>query len=154
VRNVVIGVGSAQGDDAVGLEVVARLRSRALPSDVECVASERPAFALLDGLAGVAVLAIVDAVRPNGHPGRLCWISRAELARVEHPASTHGLGVAEGLALAEALGVLPPEVVILGVEAERFVGDALSASVARAVEPACAMLCRHLAAAEEANADA
>jgi hydrogenase maturation protease len=144
VRSLVIGVGSAQGDDAVGLEIAARLRRGPLPGGVKVVASERPSFALLDGLEGIEALVIVDAVRATGHAGRWRWIPRAELASVERPTSTHGLGVAEGLALAEALDLLPPEVVILGVEAERFAGDSLSAPVARAVEPACAMLLEYL----------
>jgi hydrogenase maturation protease len=52
-------------------------------------------------------------------------------------ASTHGLGVAEAVALGDALGRLPRRLIIIGIEGRRFeVGADLSPEVARAVDEA------------------
>jgi len=141
----VLAVGSPHGDDRVGWEIVERLQQE-VPPGVEVALLPEP-VALLEQLEGCACLVLVDACRGGGAPGtviRLTWPDR-RLAGGAGP-STHGLGVGTTLDLAEALGRLPPRVVLIGVEAgECTPGAALSPPV-RAALPEL-----HRSALEEAR---
>lgn len=118
----VVGVGNPEaGDDAIGLLAV-----RAARPDLEALGVEvtetGAGLHVVDLLAGVDAVVIVDAVRePHGArpPGT---IVRAEAgpeglpAEVGSSLSSHGFGVAEAVGLAAALEGAP-YVVVLGVEA-------------------------------------
>lgn len=144
----VIGVGSPFGDDAVGLHVARRLAQVGVPPGVEVLERDRPGLALVDDLRDAELAWIVDAVASDMAPGTLLPLAPDALA-LPRAASSHGLGVAESLALARALGRALPRVRLLGIAIARPVrgvpGDALSAPVAAAVGPACALVRRALA---------
>jgi hydrogenase maturation protease len=91
-------------------------------------------------LEDAAAAVIVDAVRSGAEPGTLHRLTRLDQLPAASPASSHGLGLAEALALGERLGQLPPWVVI-GVEAG---SDALPGP--EALERAAAAVRRELAA--------
>ncbi|MGE5225599.1 MAG: hydrogenase maturation protease [Planctomycetaceae bacterium] len=134
----VIGCGNPHaGDDAAGLLVAAALRDR-VPEGVEVVEAG-PASRVLDLLDGVDVAIVVDAVRSPGGERAPGTLVRAEAGPDGLPASlrsslsSHGLGVAEAVALAAALG-RAPRVVVHGVEAADVgVGSPPSAPVAAAL---------------------
>lgn len=120
------------GDDAVGLLVGEELRRRGF--DVVMVRAAVQVLYLLDA---VDVAIVVDAIRtPSGErpPGTLV---RAEAgpdgrlpAELRSSLSSHGLGVAEAVGLAAALGS-SPRVIVHGIEiAEVTAGAPLSAEVA------------------------
>jgi hydrogenase maturation protease len=118
----VIGCGNLDaGDDGAGVLAVAGARPalEAL-SGVEVVPSASPSR-LVDLLRNVDAVLIVDAVRTSP-PGAAGTIVRVEAGRAGLPAgvgsslSSHGVGIAEAVGLAAALGS-PPRVVVLGVEA-------------------------------------
>jgi hydrogenase maturation protease len=112
-----LAAGSPHGDDRIGWEVVERLREERLPG-VEPVVLAEP-LRLLEHLDGCGCLVVVDACRSGAEPGTVVRLAWSEARPATHRAeSTHGFGVAEVLALAEALGRLPPRVVLLGVEAQ------------------------------------
>lgn len=136
----VIGCGNPDaGDDAVGLVAVREARGAlaALPA-VEVVEAG-PAFRVFDLLEGADAAIVVDAVRePTGArtPGELV---RAEGGPGGLPVdlrsslSSHGLGLAEAVGLAAALGQTPL-IVFLGVEAaDVTAGHPLSPPVAAAL---------------------
>ncbi|MEZ6072671.1 MAG: hydrogenase maturation protease [Pirellulales bacterium] len=129
------GVGSPQGNDAVGWRVVDHLESR-LPSVFAAVRIGQP-LRLLPLLEGCYRMWIVDACRAGQAVGT---INRFEWpdARVDRGScvSGHGIGVAEVLNLAEMLGAMPVSVVLYSLE----IGpesiepeEGLSADVAAAV---------------------
>lgn len=132
-----IGVGGPLGDDAVGLHVARRLAAAPLPEGVRVLARERAGIDLALDLREAEVAVIVDALRAGGRPGQVRRLPPAALAR-SAATSTHGLGVADALALAEALGTGPARVGIVGVEIGTLRAETLSPPVAAAVEPACA----------------
>lgn len=99
----VVGIGqAAAGDDAVGLAVLERLRRRAGLNGVELVQAAEPS-ALIPLLEGAEPVIVVDALL-GGTPGAVLCLTPDELAteRVE-ALSTHGVGVAEAVALARLL---------------------------------------------------
>ena len=111
---VVVGVGSPFGGDRAGWAVVARLGEL---DGVRVQALDRPGPALVGALEGAAAAVIVDAVRSGAEPGTLHRLTPIDQLPAAGATSSHGLGLAEALALGERLGQLPPWVVI-GVEAE------------------------------------
>jgi hydrogenase maturation protease len=136
----VIACGNPEaGDDAAGLLAIrgARPELEALPG-VEVVEAG-PALRVLDLLEGVGAVLVVDAVRSTGRARRPGDLVRFEAGPHGLPAearsslSSHGLGLAEAIGLAGALGRVP-RLVFLGVEAgDTTAGRPLSAAVARAI---------------------
>lgn len=118
----VIGLGNPdRGDDAVGSMVAKKLKKR-LPADVTVVARSGDMLSLLDDWAGFDGVVCVDAAAPMGEPGR---VHRIDLATDELPweltfASSHTLGLAEALELAEVLGLAPPSIIVYAIEGGCF----------------------------------
>jgi hydrogenase maturation protease len=117
-RVVVIGVGNPlRGDDGIGPAVVEALRGR-VPDDTVLAVSDGEPARLLDLWRGADTVVIVEALRTRpARPGALHTLTPAEAAGGSRgAASTHGLGLGGCLALAAALGRLPPRVVVHAVE--------------------------------------
>jgi len=114
----VIGLGQwARGCDEVGLELARRLAAADLPPAVEVLAERDPAR-LVDHLEGPARVLLVDAVVRAAPPGTVELFRPEELAGAEVlPVSSHGVGVAQAVALARALRGprIAPEVAVLTV---------------------------------------
>ncbi len=129
----VVGCGSALGDDALGWEIVRRLRAHRLPG-VDLHVAEG-GHRILDVLDGEGTLIVVDAIssgRPPGTIHRFDWPNHD--VQILRPGSSHNLSSASALRLAAALGILPPRVIVFGIEVESLgttVG--LSARVTAAV---------------------
>lgn len=147
----VIGVGNALGaDDEAGLRVVRRLRAG---SGVDVREHSGEASALLEALRGRAAALIVDAAL-GAEPGRLHRLDAAAgpLPQRLFGFSSHGFGVAGGIELARALGVLPPVCVVFAVEGERFeTGAPMSEAVTRALPRLAEAITREIEAFRQAQ---
>ncbi len=138
----------AAGDDAVGLAVLDALRRAALPPGTELVEAAE-ATALVDLLVTDRPVVVVDAVVGPGRIGEVLALDAGALATsTDRPVSTHGVDVAQALALAR---VLSPEtaarsIAIVAVRIAppaRFthgLSDAVAAAVPRAVSTVLACL--------------
>jgi hydrogenase maturation protease len=137
-RTIVIGLGHPdRGDDAVGAAVVRRA-APALPPGVTVVQHEDPA-SLMDLWPGSALVVVSDAIRSGQPPGtvRVLDARTGPLRIGTGAASTHEFGLAEAVELARALDRLPPQLIVVGIEARQFeFGTPLSPAVAAAVEAA------------------
>lgn len=116
----VFGLGSPFGDDRLGWTAVEQLRTT--PPDlsgwtIEFDCLDRPGPSLIDKMAGVDAVILIDAVHSGAAPGSVFAIDRTELVRCGEGRSSHSLGVAEVLDLGERLGALPPRLGLIGVEA-------------------------------------
>jgi hydrogenase maturation protease len=113
----VVGVGSPYGDDALAWELVRRLESQVdgqTGPEFHVVAGGQR---LLDVLDGRGSLILVDALAPAGAPGTIYRFEWPDPRIIRlRPGSTHDLGPAEALQLADTLGLLPSKVVIFGLE--------------------------------------
>lgn len=131
--DLIVGVGSPHGDDAVGWLAVERLAGK-LDEPVHCVAIQEP-VELTFHLEGCRRLWIVDGCssgRPPGSVLRLVWPDQ----RVQYTTSpsSHGVNVEAALRLAETLGRLPDSVVIYTIEvADVRPGAAISEAAASAL---------------------
>mgnify|MGYP003349290964 CR=1 FL=1 len=105
---VVIGVGNPdRGDDAAGREVVRRLSADAA-KNVRFIEADGEASNLLAYLDGASTAFLVDACVSGAPAGTVRRIDLAKegLPRARYGLSSHGLGLAEALELAQALGQL------------------------------------------------
>jgi hydrogenase maturation protease len=131
----VAGVGRRdRGDDAVG-PAVAQRAAELVPPGV-AVAVREPAD-LIDAWAGAGLVVVTDAVRSGQRPGtvHVLHACAGPLPVRTGAGGTHGFGLAEVIELGRALRRLPPELVVVGVEARRFgLGEPMSPQVEAAVE--------------------
>lgn len=144
----VIGLGNPdRGDDAVGALVVRALAGRVA---AEVVLRERTGdmLSLLDDWEGFAAVICIDAAAPAGAPGRIHRLDPAVdvLERDFAFASSHAYGLAEAVALARKLDLLPRDLVIYAVEGVGFdAGASLTDPVAAAVGPTAERVLAELA---------
>jgi hydrogenase maturation protease len=145
----IIGVGQPlAGDDGAGPAVIAWLSALALPDGIQAATIPEPSalLPLLDG-PDVTPLVVVDAVLAEP-PGEVLELSPWEIAACELASvSSHGMTVAQALALADALrpaGVAPPDVQVVAISiarpqrGSRTLSAAVAAAVPRAADLALA----------------
>jgi hydrogenase maturation protease len=150
---VVIGVGnSMRRDDGAGIAVVERARPL-LPEGVEVRTLGGEATSLLDAWAGADLAVVVDAVRwqhpPTAGVTRIDVTGQPDALTGFGPAaSSHGLGVAEAVALGRALDRLPRRLVLLLLTlAEEGHGEGLSPAVEGYAEEAVVLLAAEVSTA-------
>ena len=137
----VAGIGHPdRGDDAAGL-LAARLLEGRLPPGVELRLCTGDLLALAQDWAGAELVICIDAVAPSGQPGRIHVLNGQTGFATGHPASSHGFGLAEAVALSRALGTLPERLLIYGIEGANFTAGAVMApEVERATEKAARLI--------------
>ena len=142
----VVGIGTrTRGDDGIGPRVAEQVAALALPG-VRVVTDGEP-LALIDLFYQQDDVVVVDALLPQGEPGRVC-VWRADslpAGRAGRFLGSHGVGVLEAVGLAHALDQLPARLTVVGVEAETLeAGAPLSGSVldhlGEATQAVCAAL--------------
>lgn len=135
----VVGVGNlVMSDDGIGVRVVQRLLERySFPPGVRIVEGGTLGLDLLPALEGVEKLLLVDAVETAVPCGTLVRLTGKEIPVIlKTKLSTHQAGLQDLLLVADLLGYLPREVVLLGVRvAEIGVGCDLSPQVAPCLDP-------------------
>jgi hydrogenase maturation protease len=122
----VVAIGNPdRGDDGVGALVATELAGR-LPPEVALVARRGDILALVEDWRGFDAVVCVDAAAPIEAPGRIHRIDAGadELPRGASLASSHGFGLAEALALADALQSRPETVIVYAIEGGCFAGGA------------------------------
>ena len=132
--SLVIGVGNPiRADDNIGRVVVDLLRSRA-PASVRLIERDGEATALLADLQSARRAWLIDAAQSGAQAGTVHRIDCAGNALLpRRSVSSHGFGLAEAVALARALGGLPPHCIVYAIEAAEFTpGAAPSPAVMRA----------------------
>ena len=149
-RVLVVGLGQRdRGDDGIGPAVAEQVGSLGL-AGVRVIERAEPA-GLLDAWSGAEFVVVADAVRSGRPPGtvQILHAAHGPLPAWAGASSTHAFGLAEAVELARALDRLPPDLVIVGIEAGRFgPGEPLSAPVAAAIEPAARTIACIVRAAE------
>lgn len=138
---VVFGLGNAdRGDDGVGPAVAGRLVGRDLPG-VRVVSPAEPVDLLDDG-ATADLVVVVDAVHSGRRPGTLMVrdATREPLPEWTGAIGTHALGLDAAVELLRALGRMPRQLVLVGVEAATFQAGAPLSPPVRDAVPAAAGL--------------
>ncbi|MGF1666500.1 MAG: hydrogenase maturation protease [Acidimicrobiia bacterium] len=123
----VIGVGNPdRGDDGVGWRVI-----ELLADEMPTVRCRGDAVELIEAWADTPEVIVVDAMS-SGAPAGTIVIGAAETVP-DSPTSSHGFGLAQAMALAGALGSLPADLTVVGIEGGSYDhGSPLSAAVEEA----------------------
>lgn len=141
----IIGLGNEfRGDDAVGLLAVRRIRG-SVGNCAEVVEAGTAGVELLELMKGAPAVLLIDAARSGQAPGTIHRLDASAGPIVPHlfPRSTHAVGVAEAVELARTLGVLPPKVIVYGIEAGNTeVGHSLSPQVGHALDEVVQLILR------------
>ncbi len=114
----VIGIGSPFAADAVGLQAIERLgeEDSLFPPGTELMALDRPGTTLIPLLEKSRAVILIDAMQSHQSTGVVQKLQLADLLAQASTPSSHSIGVAETLALADALDLLPQDLLIIGVE--------------------------------------
>ena len=132
----VIGVGNLHaGDDAAGRLVAQKLARLGGAFDV--VESFGAAADLVTDFEHRNRVLIVDTCKSEARVGTIhnFDVHRETLPDYLNAVSSHGIGVAEGIALARALGMLPEICEVIAIEGAEFrTGATLSRAVATAID--------------------
>jgi hydrogenase maturation protease len=156
VKVLVAGVGNVlRADDAFGVEVAHKLMAMELPDGVTVVETGIGGIALVQELQdGYDALVVIDAVDRGRPPGHVMLI---ELdvphvddmewgERYDFLADVHLATPTRALIMSKALGVLPPNLLMVGcqpVDAETP-GQPMSEPVRAAIDVAVAEVVRHV----------
>lgn len=106
------------GDDGAGIRAIELLAGRVLPSNVKLELAGTPGWGLPAWLEGWDSVIIVDAANMDQTPGTWRRFDAEEVSLLTEGdiLSLHQSDLAGGLALAEALDLLPHKVVFYGIE--------------------------------------
>jgi hydrogenase maturation protease len=132
----VIGVGNEdRGDDGAGLAAAWQIQAKGLPH-VRMVEQSGDGADLIDLWQQAQRVVLIDAMVTGAPPGT---VQRFDIQTGTLPAhlaqtSSHLFGVVQAIELGRVLGLLPPKMVVYGIEGKCFEhGAGLSAEVETAV---------------------
>lgn len=139
----VVGIGSEfRGDDAVGLEVLRKLKAE-LPAAARTAELTGDQSELLELMRSTDAMIIVDAVRSSAPAGTVFRIdaSRDPVPEDFVSFSTHAFDSAGAVEMARVLGSLPGTLLIYGIVGRDFsFRRGLTPEVEEVVEIACARI--------------
>jgi len=134
-----------RGDDGIGAAVLEALPN--LPPDVTVLDGGTPGLDLVLRLQGHDRVIILDAADMGEPPGVWRCLTPESVRGLDPQlrGNLHAAGLAEALTLGEALGILPPEIRILGIQPATIDwSPGLSPEVARVIPEVCEAVLRLL----------
>lgn len=134
----VIGLGNPlRGDDGIGIRAVEALVEQSLPDDVEVVDGGTGGLGIVNLMAGRRRLIMVDAADMDRDPGQFVrfTLDEARFLGDDQHLSIHASGVRDALLLAQALQILPEQVIIFGVQPAKIDWDNTLSPQVEAVLP-------------------
>ncbi len=133
----IIGLGNAlRGDDAVGLLAARRLRAR-IGDCARVVEAEMAGVEIVDSWADAQIVILIDAVYSGASTGSIHRYdaSSGPIAGIKTARSSHSFGALEAVELARMLGMLPPTVIVFGIEVgDTAFGGPISPAVSQALD--------------------
>ena len=149
----IMAVGNSfYGDDGIGAAVLDVIRKADVFPGAELYDAHTDALSLLDQLEPGRTNVIIDAADMGLPPGEVAWFRPEDVQLRIHSdhLSLHGFGLAETFAMAEQLGQLPEDTIIVGVQPQRIaINQGLSDAVAAAVPRVISIIKAEVKADEE-----
>ena len=134
----VLGIGNPlMGDDGAGIQVTEMLAERELPAEVYVEEAGLPGWGLPSWFDGESKVILVDAMQMGQKPGSWRRFSLGDFQMImENDAlSLHKSDLACGLALSQALNLLPENLLLYGIEPADTSPDATLSHEVRASLP-------------------
>jgi len=148
-RVLILGIGNTLlTDEAVGVRAVEALQDAYdLPLEVQAVDAGTSGMDMLDAIADVDLLVVLDAVKAGKPLGTVLRLSGDEVpVFFRKKLSPHQVGLSDVLASLEFAGCRPKDIVVIGVEAENFeLGLEMSPLIAARVPELVALVVSELA---------
>lgn len=122
----ILGIGnSLRGDDGLGVSAANMLKGFTLPDRVEVQEIGTPGIDLISYFQGRRQVILIDAVKMGRKPGewRCFKPDDVKLFTYGQFDSTHGMDIPYALEIAEALDLLPDELLIYGMEPKEITLD-------------------------------
>lgn len=140
-----------RGDDGVGAAVIEALEAYDLPDHVTLLDGGTPGFETVMIMQDYQRVIVVDAADMNTEIGTWRTFTPDEVrlqSKDLHLRGTlHYAGLAEALSLGNALGLLPPEIVIVGIQPQQIDWEmGLSDDVAKVVPAVAEHIAQNLLA--------
>ncbi len=141
-HTLILGLGNPlMADDGAGIQVINLLRQMSLPAGVRVQDGGTAGVGLVPELEGYQRAILVDCASFGAKPGEWRRFSLQEtklLGPDDNPLSLHNASLRDALRLAEALGVLSPEVTIYGIQPASVEWDQPMSAEVTAALPAIA----------------
>ena len=134
----IIGLGNPlRGDDGVGVRVIEALAGQTLPNNVEVVDGGAQGLGLINLMTGQQQAILIDAADIGRSPGHFIrfTLDEVHLSGDDQHLSAHTAGLGDALLLAQALKMLPPEVIIFGVQPGHLEWDSVLSPEVEATLP-------------------
>ncbi|HEY83904.1 MAG TPA: hydrogenase maturation protease [Chloroflexi bacterium] len=122
----IIGLGNPlRGDDGIGARVAQALAEQNLPPNVDVLDGGTQGLGIVNMLEGRQRVIFVDAADVGVAPGQFkrFTLDEARLLGNDRHLSLHNASLRDALLLAQALDMLPPEVIIFGVQPDTLEWD-------------------------------
>ena len=149
-RVLILGIGNTLlTDEAVGVRVVEALQDAYdLPPEVQAVDAGTSSMDMLDVIADVDLLVVLDALKAGKPLGTVVRLSGDEVpVFFRKKLSPHQVGLSDVLASLEFAGCRPKDIVVIGVEADTFeLGLEMTPAIAARVPDMMALLVGELSA--------
>ena len=117
----VAGIGSPFGADQLGWQVIDALlkhpQTDAMLSHCQFSKLDRPGAGLIEMLQGYEQVILIDAVQAGKPRGTVIRLDAEQIGEQAAGLSSHDFGVAEAIALGRAMGDMPGEIVLFGLDA-------------------------------------
>ncbi|WIM04838.1 MAG: HyaD/HybD family hydrogenase maturation endopeptidase [Candidatus Nitricoxidivorans perseverans] len=150
MRTVILGIGNTiLSDEGLGVHAAEALRiAYDLPDGVEVIDGGTAGMELLDPLAGVDLLVVLDAVKAGRAPGTVILLTGKEVpVFFRAKLSPHQVSICDVLASLEFAGDPPKDLVLIGCEPESLeLGTELTPTVAGRMPEMIAVAAEQLAA--------
>lgn len=149
MKTLIMGIGNIlRGDDGIGSAVIAHLETLPLPPNVDLLDAGTAGFDMVLLMQGYDAVIVVDAAEMGLVAGEWRAFTAQEIKQgagnLYLRGTLHYAGLAEALNLGEALGVLPPQIGIIGVQPQHIDWqEGLSPAIEAVVEQVSAAVLAH-----------
>ena len=137
MRAVVLGIGNTiLTDEAAGVRAVEMLeRTYHMPDQVTVIDGGTSGMEMIEDLASLDLLVILDVVKTGASAGTIVKIAGADIpVFFRHKLSPHQIGLPDVLASLELLDAMPKEIIVLGIEPVSLeLGMEMTPTVARSL---------------------
>ena len=143
MKTLVLALGNPlRGDDGIGSAVLQCLLATAVfPPHITLIDGGTPGLETALTFQGYERVIVIDAVDFGTRPGTWQRFPLADvslLGQANMNGTLHDAGFAEAVALADALGILPPEIILYGVQPTSLAWEMeLSPAVQQAIPAIC-----------------
>jgi len=135
----IIGLGNPlRGDDGIGVYAAQELAARRLPPNVEVIDGGTQGLGIVNLIEGRRQVIVIDAADVGKSPGQFArfTLNEVHLQGDDQHLSIHATGLRDALLLAQALNILPPEMIIFGVQPKQLAWDSVLSPEVEAALPA------------------